>query len=153
MRRRPLVIIAALATLAAGLPFAGRADAVNAGFFGTAIKGYDPVAYFTEGRPVEGSRSFTHDWQGATWRFASAANRDRFAAAPEAYAPRYGGFCAWAVSQGYTADIDPAAWHIADGRLYLNYSLGVREQWLVDVSGHIAKGDANWPAISAKLTD
>ena len=68
-----------------------------------AIRGTDPVAYFTEGRPVEGSRRFAYEWRGATWHFTSAKNRDAFAADPERYAPQYGGYCAWAVSQGYTA--------------------------------------------------
>src|SRR5512135_2769630 len=89
---------------------------------GVAIRGYDPVAYFTESKPVEGSKQFTFEWQGATWRFASAANRDLFAKTPEKYAPQYGGYCAYAVSQGHTATIDPQRWRIVDGKLYLNYS-------------------------------
>ena len=114
---------------------------------GTAINGFDPVAYFTEGRPVEGSSAFTHDWNGATWRFANASNRDRFAAHPEAFAPQYGGYCAWAVSQGYTASTDPEAWKIVDEKLYLNYSKSVQAQWEEDVPGNIAKGNANWPKV------
>jgi YHS domain-containing protein len=105
------------------------------------------VAYFTEGRPMRGRPEFTHQWAGATWRFASAANRDRFAAAPERYAPAYGGFCAWAVSEGYTAPIDPDAWRIVDGRLFLNYDRAVQRQWERDIPGRIARGDANWPRI------
>lgn len=118
---------------------------------GLAIRGYDPVAYFVEGRPVRGQAAFTHGWNGATWRFASAANRDRFAADPAAFAPQYGGFCAFAVSEGYEAPIDPAAWKIVDGRLYLNYDRGVQRRWEADIPGRIAKGDANWPALEAKL--
>jgi YHS domain-containing protein len=112
-----------------------------------AIRGHDPVAYFEQKGPVKGSKQFSHSWNGATWHFASAENRDRFAAVPEKYAPRYGGYCAYAVSQGYTADIDPAAWSIVDGRLYLNYSLRIRERWTRDIPGHIRKADANWPAV------
>ncbi len=124
---------------------------VNTSFFGGAIKGYDPVAYFIMGKPVEGSSRFTHQGMGATWRFASAENRDRFAADPRKYAPQFGGYCAWAVSQGTTAGIDPEAWRIVDGKLYLNYSKGVQETWARDIPGNIAKGVANWPKIKAGL--
>src|SRR5512134_970368 len=87
-----------------------------------ALRGYDAVAYHTEGRPVAGRAEFEYRWNGARWRFASAAGRDRFAASPERYAPQFGGYCAYAVSRGYTADVDPEAWRIVDGALYLNYS-------------------------------
>jgi hypothetical protein len=112
-----------------------------------AIRGYDPVAYFTEGRPVKGSDQFSHRWKGATWRFASAENRERFAAAPEKFAPQYGGYCAYAVANNSTASIDPQAWSLVDGKLYLNYSLGVRKTWEKDIPGNIRKADANWPAV------
>jgi len=117
---------------------------------GSAIRGYDPVAYFTDAKPVKGSDKFTHAWKGASWRFASAENRDRFAADPEKYAPRYGGWCAWGVAGGYKASIDPEAWSIVDGRLYLNYSAGVRRDWVKDVAGYIRKADANWPAVKGR---
>ena len=114
---------------------------------GVALAGTDVVAYFREGAPVAGSEAHTHDWQGVTWRFASAANRDAFAADPEAYAPQYGGFCAWAVSEGYTAPTDPGAWKIVDGKLYLNYSRRIQRRWERDIPGHIAAADANWPSL------
>jgi hypothetical protein len=98
---------------------------------------------------VAGERRYEHEWQGATWRFASAANRDRFAAAPERYAPQYGGYCAWAVSQGYTAGIDPEAWTIVDGKLYLNYDREVQERWAADREANIRSADANWPQLLA----
>ncbi|MEA5465786.1 YHS domain-containing (seleno)protein [Leptothoe sp. PORK10 BA2] len=116
---------------------------------GVAIAGADPVAYFTQSDYVPGSDEFTHDWEGATWQFASAENRDLFAANPEEYAPQYGGFCAWAVSQGSTAAIDPTAWKIVDGKLYLNYSAGIQKKWSKDIPGNIAKADQNWPAVLA----
>src|SRR5690606_13006433 len=103
---------------------------------GLAIHGYDPVAYFSEGRPVEGKAEFTHTYEGTEWRFATAANRDAFAADPARYAPQYGGYCAWAVSQGYTAPIDPDAWRIEGGQLYLNYSRSVQRDWAEDNPGH-----------------
>ena len=114
---------------------------------GAAIRGYDPVAYFTERMPVRGSEEFTFDWNGATWRFKNAENRDLFAENPEMYTPQYGGYCAWAVSRGYTARIDPDAWSIYEGKLYLNYSLRIRRQWSADIPGNVALGDANWPGV------
>lgn len=122
------------------------------GVFGSAaVRGYDVVAYFTQGKPVEGKSDYSHSWNNATWRFASAEHRDLFAANPEKYAPQYGGWCAWAVSQGYTASVDPAAWRIVDGKLYLNYSKSVQSQWAQDIPGHIEKGNTNWPGIKQKL--
>ncbi len=142
-----------LASLAlAGLPRSAMAGEVYTGTFSsTAINGTDPVAYFTEGRPVEGSSDFESEWNGATWLFASAENKAKFDADPEKYAPQYGGYCAWAVSQGYTASTVPEAWAIVDGKLYLNYSKGVQKRWETDIPDHIATGDQNWPGIKAGL--
>jgi hypothetical protein len=117
---------------------------------GVAIGGTDSVAYFSERKAVEGSSEFTHEWKGATWRFKNAANRDAFAANPEKHAPRFGGYCAWAVSQGYTAGIDPEAWTIHEGKLYLNYSKGVQAQWREDIPGNIKKAEGNWPGVLVK---
>lgn len=114
---------------------------------GLAIRGTDPVAYFAEGAAISGRPEFAYSWRNATWQFASAENRDLFAANPEQYAPQYGGFCAWAVSEGYTASIDPEAWRIVDGRLYLNYSQGVQRQWEQDIPGNISRADENWPGV------
>jgi YHS domain-containing protein len=138
-------------TALAFLPLAARAEKpVNATLFGVAIKGYDPVAYFTDAKPVKGDSDFAFDWNGASWHFASAAHRDTFKAAPEKYAPQFGGYCAWAVSQGYTAGIDPAAWKIVNGKLYLNYSLEIQKKWEGDVPGNIAKAEGNWPTLLKK---
>ena len=126
------------------------AQKVNTSFMGLAIDGYDPVAYFTDSRPVKGTSRFTFEFEGATYRFASAANRDLFAKDPGKYIPQYGAFCAYAVSRGYTADTDPLAWKIVDGRLYLNYNAGAQKKWEEDIAGNIRKGDANWPALSRK---
>lgn len=114
---------------------------------GVAIRGHDPVAYFTEGRPVPGSAEFAAEWNNATWHFASAANRATFLADPEAYAPQFGGFCSWAVAEGYTASIDPEAWRIVDGRLYLNYSRRIQRRWERDIPGNISRAEANWPGL------
>lgn len=114
---------------------------------GVAINGFDPVAYFTEGRPVKGDPAFASEWQGAEMRFASAANKAAFDADPEAHAPKYGGYCAYAVSKGATAPTDPEAWTVHEGRLYLNFSPDVREIWRQDIPGNVARADANWPGV------
>lgn len=119
-------------------------------FSRTAVDGYDTVAYFTQNRPVKGDKRFVFEWKGAEWRFSSAENRDRFAATPEQYAPQYGGYCAWAVSQGYTASGDPAYWKLVDGKLYLNYDAEVQQKWERDIPGFIGKADRNWPAVLGK---
>ena len=113
---------------------------------GVAIRGTDPVAYFKESKAVQGSSEFEYEWMGVKWQFSNEENRDLFASNPEEYAPQYGGYCAWAVSQGYTASIDPQAWKIVDGKLYLNYSQDVQKRWSKDIPGNIAKADANWEA-------
>ena len=143
------------ACLASGLLFALPALAaspVNKTLFGTAVEGYDVVAYFTEGRPVKGSREHSYEWKGATWRFSSAKHRDLFAANPAKYAPQYGGYCAYAVAQGATAGIDPEAWTIHQGKLYLNLDKNIQARWLEDVTGYVAKADANWPGLSGEAT-
>jgi YHS domain-containing protein len=147
VRRATLALLCL--SLAAGTPAIAGSPVNKSLFGGVAIDGYDPVAYFVDGKPVEGSKQWSHDWQGATWHFASPANRDRFAAEPGKYAPQYGGYCAWAVGHGYTAGIDPDAWTIHDGKLYLNYDLEIRSKWLQDVPGWIAAGDKNWPKLLA----
>jgi YHS domain-containing protein len=142
-----------LALALSGAQAASAAGPVNASWTGSAIEGYDPVAYFHDGQPVEGDSDYAYEWMGAIWYFTSAENRDLFAADPEKYAPQYGGYCAWAVSQGYTAKIDPQAWTIVGGKLYLNYSKDLQTQWSQDVPGNIAKGDTNWPDIRADLAN
>ena len=132
------------------LVFVPLAFAAESPVFATgdgAIRGYDPVAYFTVDEPTQGSDQFTASWQGATFKFASAANLELFKANPAAYAPQYGGYCAYAVAQGATAGTVPDAWTIVEGKLYLNYSLAVQQRWRKDVPGHIKAADRNWPAV------
>lgn len=146
IRRALIPALFVIAWLAApGTAFAVKP--VFSTLIGGAIRGYDPVAYFTEAKPVKGKSAYQFKWQGATWSFASSENRDRFVKNPDKYAPQYGGYCAWAVSQGYTASIDPDAWRIVNGKLYLNYSKGVQQQWEQDIPGHVAKADVNWPKL------
>lgn len=138
----------ALAVALAVIPSeAGAESAVYVNWQGLAIKGYDPVAYFTQSGPVKGDKDHELTWMGAAWRFASEENRDLFEKDPEKYAPRYGGYCAYGVAQNYLVKIDPDAWTVYEGRLYLNYSLEVREQWKEDIPGYIRKADANWPGL------
>lgn len=118
-------------------------------FLGQAIRGYDPVAYFKVGKAVEGKSDYEYEWMGAKWRFSSQANLNAFKKSPENYAPQYGGYCAYAVSQGATASIKPEAWSIVEGKLYLNYDLGVRDRWSQDIPGYIQTADKNWPDLLA----
>ncbi len=139
--------------LMAVTPFvATRAHAASPEVFSDAngaIRGTDPVAYFTEGAPVAGSSDHTLMWRGAEWRFASADNMAMFEADPERYAPQYGGYCAFAASKGAIATTAPDAWTIYEDKLYLNYSVTVRTIWSEDIPGNIEKADANWPGILA----
>jgi YHS domain-containing protein len=122
---------ASIALLASVVQTASADEVVNTGYFGNvAIKGYDPVSYFTQNKAVQGSAEFSHRWLGAEWHFASAENRDLFKADPVKYAPQYGGYCADGVSFGtITTNIDPKAWRIIDGKLYLSYDPGTAESF------------------------
>lgn len=146
--KRCVILTAALCAIAVfGLSAASPVDPVNKDRKGIALKGYDPVAYFEQGRPVKGSPEFRHEWNGATWHFTSAATRDTFKSSPEKFAPQYGGYCAWAVSNNYTADADPEAWKIVNGRLYVNYNKGVQKKWEPEAARRISDADRNWPAL------
>jgi len=114
---------------------------------GTAIRGYDPVAYWTESKPVEGSEQFETEWQGANWRFSSQENLDLFLGDPERYAPQYGGYCAYGVAKDALVKIEPENWSIVDNKLYLNFSDGVQSKWDADVPGFIADADAKFEAL------
>jgi YHS domain-containing protein len=150
--RRTALSLAATGLAALALRGTGaKASEVFTNVWGLAIRGYDPVAYFTEGRPIEGLSEHSVAWRGATWRFATAEHRALFAAEPERYAPQYGGYCAWAVAQGYTASIDPHAWDIVEGRLFLNYSRDIQRQWQAGRDGFVTAADGNWPALARDL--
>ena len=115
---------------------------------GVALRGHDPVAYFSDSKPVKGLVEHRALHQGSTFLFASKANRDAFAADPARYAPQYGGFCAFGMAGGYKAAGDPVAFSVVDGKLYLNYNRDVQKQWTTDVPGFVSKADRNWPAVS-----
>jgi len=115
-----------------------------------ALDGHDAVAYFKTGKSLKGTPEHHLTWNGASWHFSSAENKAAFEASPHAFAPQYGGYCAWAVSQGYTAKGDPKYWRIVDGKLYVNYNASVQKDWEKDIPGRIAKGDKNWPSVLSK---
>ncbi|MEM7509010.1 MAG: YHS domain-containing (seleno)protein [Pseudomonadota bacterium] len=138
--------------LAFALPLAAQAGdlkkpEVFADFKGLALKGYDSVAYHTERRAVKGDPAFEVEWKGAKWHFASAENRDQFAADPERWAPQYGGYCAWAITRGRVVGIDPTIFRIVDDKLYLNLNMKVHKDWLAEMPQMIARGDEQWPEV------
>lgn len=117
---------------------------------GVAIQGYDPVAFFTDNKPVKGDARFPARHNGATYYFASKEHRDLFKADPAKYEPAFGGYCAFGVSRGKVVEIDVAAFQIVEGRLLLQYSKGVREDFNKDSKGNLTKADANWPGLIEK---
>lgn len=118
---------------------------------GIAVHGFDVVAYFKDGKPVQGDAKFALVHNDATYRFASNANLNAFKANPAKYEPAYGGYCAYGVSVGAKFDGDPRYWKIVNGKLYLNLDAGIQKAWLQDVPGAIKKADRNWPQIASKL--
>ena len=152
MRNKFLAFLATGFIVAVALPSAAHAapDAIYTGTFSNvALSGYDTVGYFTQGKPVLGSARFKTVYKGAEFHFASAANLAKFKANPAAYAPQYGGYCAWAVSQGYTASADPKVWKIVGGKLYVNYDKDIGAKWAKNIPGFIAAANKNWPKILA----
>ncbi len=124
-------------------------EAQNEAALRVVLKGYDPVAYFTEGRPVKGSPQFKVDWDGERYLFSSAGNRDKFAAAPERFAPQFGGYCTGSMAKGVRNEADPEAWLISEGKLYLFEQVKFRDiaqndhRWLVE---RVALADEKWRA-------
>jgi YHS domain-containing protein len=141
-----VLLLAVMAT--AGI---GAMEPVNKDGVGTAVGGYDPVAYFLDGKAVVGDSRISLELNGAIYNFASTANKSLFEADPDAYLPSYGGYCAWAVGQGYSADIDPEAWTIHEGRLFLNYNKSIRRRFQNNIDASIAAADNNWPAVKSDL--
>ena len=146
------IVVVALTVGIAGSAFAASnspVPAVNA-HEGIGLKGYDPVAYFINGAPTQGSAQYSSLWKGVTYRFVSAENLGRFKADPEKYLPQYGGYCAYAMSLNRIADIDPSRWAIVDGKLYLNNGFVAEKLWSLNKSGNIASGNRNWPLYPKK---
>ena len=143
---RKLLIAVALATssVAVAAPAFAEDPVYTSRWSNIAVQGYDPVAYFTKGEPVEGSSEFSTKYMGAEFRFASQENLDLFLADPQAYAPQYGGYCAWAIADGKYAKGSAKHWAIVDGKLYLNYNKSIQKKWNKDRPGFITSGDAQW---------
>ena len=137
-----------LASIIFVIPFLSTAQKYEEAVYtvkGLAIKGYDPVAYFTEEKAIKGSENYSFDWNGSTWTFTSDKNRQAFKENPGKYAPQYGGYCAWGMSNGYKAKVDPEnAWTIHNGKLYLNYSTGIKAKWLPEKDELIKVANENW---------
>lgn len=151
---RSALIAAALAfgtlTIAAAPAYADQAPVYTGVLSRVAVSGYDPVAYFTDGRPVRGSTAHRMTHNGYEYRFASAEHLAAFRASPSRYLPQYGGYCAWAVSQGYTAAGNPNNWRIVDGRLYLNYNADIQQRWERDIPSFIRSANQNWPRVLSR---
>lgn len=152
MRWIKTALFAALFSLALILsPQAFALDKINTTFFGNlAIEGYDPVAYFTQNQAVEGSKQHQLEWMDASWRFSNAENLARFKADPQKYAPQYGGYCAYAISQNTDAGIDPEQFTLHEGKLYLNYNRSINKKWLKDKEQYIIDADRYWPQLTAE---
>lgn len=112
-----------------------------------AIHGYDPVSYFTQSKATKGNSNYSATFEGAIYHFSTKANRDKFKSDPEKFAPQFGGYCAMGVALNQKFDVDPAAWYIENGKLYLNLNKTVQNKWMEDVSGHIATADRTWNGI------
>ena len=152
--KKAIVSASAIAVaLVLGCAPALAGNTVNTGYFGgVAILGYDPVAYFTEGKAMKGSEEFSYDWLGTPWHFASRKHQELFQSAPVKYAPQFGGYCAGEIAaEGITVNIDPEAWKIIDGKLYLVYNKGYDEQFAAEARDLVPKADANWPKLEANL--
>ena len=124
------------------------ASLVYSGYFSsTAVSGYDTVAYFIEGKAVKGKETYAFKYQDAIWHFKDQQNLDKFKIAPDRYAPQYGGYCAWSVSQGNHASGDPQQWKIVQDKLYLNYDEEIQQRWLVKQDEFIQLADQKWPGV------
>ena len=157
-----LRVVVVLVTTALVVGYATRASSANraadrthGAFYeqeGVAIKGYDPVAFFTEKQPVKGSPAYTAAYKGSVFHFVSPAHRDAFTTHPAKYAPQYHGFCAFGTAQGYKAATDPAAFTVVNNKLYFNYNKEVQKQWRANIPGLVAKANKHWPAVSRQTT-
>ena len=138
------MILTLLSWLLPSFASAGEFFEVN----GVALGGYDPVAYFEAGKPTKGLVALNHQYRGSLFLFSTPENRSRFAAAPEKYAPQFGGFCALGTANGYKVKTEPDAFKVVDGKLYFNYNRKVLELWTQDQAGYIKRANENWPEVA-----
>jgi YHS domain-containing protein len=139
------IMLSVLVVLTGLVVFAQKSEVCTKS--GVAIEGYDPVAYFTQGKPTEGSDQFAYKWNGAEWHFMNQKDLDLFKSDPQKYAPQYGGYCAYGMSKGHKATTDPNAWTIVNNKLYLNYSMDVLKMWRDKKEEKIQAADKNWPTV------
>ena len=145
---KKVILVTAFLMASAAVLFAQKSEVFNPS--DKAIRWYDPVAYFTEGKAVKGNENLTYHWNDADWYFSSPQNLNSFSKNPDKYVPQYGGYCAYGLSEGHKAPTDPDAWTIVDGKLYLNYSKDVRTKWRENEKERIEKADKNWPQLKDK---
>lgn len=151
MRKIFAALALAFAAFASATPaLADERPVYTAPFSNVGVGGYDVVAYFTDGRPMRGTTQFRTTHQSIEYRFASAEHLAAFQANPARYLPQYGGYCAWAVSQGYTASANPNNWRVVDDKLYLNYNTEIQRRWEGNIAGHIRAANANWPRVLSR---
>ena len=154
LSRRGLLVTAAILLACGAVLAEPPVNTLKSSLFGgrtdTAINGYDPVAYFTVGKPAKGLDTLAFDWMGAKWKFASQANLDLFKSNPEKYAPQYGGYCAYGVVQGALVKVEPEQFTVRDGKLYLNFDADIQAKWLKDPAGFIKQADAKYPVLLKK---
>lgn len=142
-RRAAMSCFAFLAIFASAFASAGDFYEKN----GVALDGYDPAAYFLSGKAVPGDRGISAEYHGSLFYFSSIENRDKFMTAPENFVPQFGGFCAYGASRGYKAKIDPTAFSVVNGKLYLNYDAKVQSIWSKDVAGFVMQAESKWPEV------
>jgi YHS domain-containing protein len=147
---RRLTQFAFLILLALNLAGQLHAQAQNLEKSGRALQGYDPVAFFTQKKPVKGDPNISSKFNGGTYYFAAKADKELFDKDPAKYAPQFGGYCAYGVSKGDLVKIEVDAFQIVDGRLLLQYSKGIRDKFNKDTKGNLKTADANWPTVSKK---
>ena len=130
-----------------GAAWSGEDPIYTTYFSSVAAGGYDVTSYFSEAQPIKGEKAFKTEYMDADWYFANQKNLDKFIQNPQRYAPQYGGYCAWAVSQGNTASGDPLLWTIHEDKLYLNYNHEINNRWHSDKERLIVEADKNWPTV------
>ena len=145
---KKVILVTAFLITSAGVLFAQKSEVFNPS--DKAIRGYDPVAYFTEGKAVKGNENLTYHWNDADWYFSSPQNLNSFSKNPDKYVPQYGGYCAYGLSEGHKAPTDPDAWTIVNGKLYLNYDKDVQGLWTKKQKEYIITADKNWPSVKDK---
>lgn len=141
----------AIVILVSAVMFSKRVSPLGWGWWGEinsnsgiALNGFDPVSYFNESGPVPGSPDYKVDRHGVEWHFADSRNQQVFEADPERYLPQFGGFCAFAVGKGFTADVRPTAWHVEDGKLYVFADDRVRDKWVADLPVSLSRSRSRW---------